>query len=85
MYVQKHVQKHVHEHIHVHIHVHTHVVFFAQHDALRVGAHWIFSAVTAPPGTHAHPEHLDRDDHEYALDAQKKAVANSQLSSASRW
>ena len=39
----------------------------------------------APPGTHAHPEHLDRDDHEYALDAQKEAVSNSQLSLASRW
>ena len=61
------------------------MLFFAQHDALLVGAHWFFSANTTPTDTHAHPEHLDRDDHEYALDAQKKAVANPQLSSASRW
>ena len=47
--------------------------------------HCFFSAITAPPGTHAHPENLGRDDHEDALEAQNEAVENSQLSLGSRW
>ena len=64
-------------------HIKTHLQL--RHVALLLGAHCFFSAITAPPGTHAHPENLGRDDHENALEAQNEAVENSQLSLRSRW